>query len=94
MELIEKTIDLIRQYGSSSALVILRLLEICVLVIPHLTDHEALTALEHQVMAIDEGVCSGLPQQIDRERVRHKLTAVHTAFGLQRDRCYNSRVLN
>jgi uncharacterized membrane protein len=82
-ELIEKTIDPIRQYGSSSALVILRLLEICVLVIPHLTDHEALTALERQVMAIDEGVCSGLPQQIDRERVRHKLTAVHTAFGLQ-----------
>ncbi|OQW32312.1 MAG: hypothetical protein A4E19_20000 [Nitrospira sp. SG-bin1] len=86
-ELIEQTMSPIRQYGHTSALVTIRLLDTCKLVTAHLTDSEAIAALERQVMAIDEGLCGSLPQQIDREQVRAKLRTVRDSFAHQRARC-------
>jgi uncharacterized membrane protein len=86
-ELFEKTISPIRQYGHTGVPVINRVLDTCALVIPHLTDNDALTTLEQQAIAIEEGLCSSLPQQIDRNHVRARLKAVRIALSYQRERC-------
>lgn len=89
-DLIEKTISPIRQYGHTGVPVVNRLLDTCALVIPHLTDSDALTTLEQQVIAIEEGLWSSLPQQLDRDHVRARLLAVRTALSHQREHCADS----
>jgi len=85
-EVLNATFDPIRQYGRSSPLVTLRLLEAISRITKRATREGDLAALFNQALVIERGSHEGLPEERDREAVKERFG--HTVLTLQERRAW------
>jgi uncharacterized membrane protein len=74
----------IRQYGRSSAMVLLRLLDVIAAVAPHAHRPEDQAILANHIQLVGDSGEAGLCDESDRQALRQRLLAVEGLLGCSR----------